>query len=164
MNEKRWKGLCYSCVTIVLCFFVSCVGGNYGSIIPDTAVAKSFESLQMDPDMNYYYSGSDVYPNAVIGLKKKYVFNANVWKPIEPQLKVFKELIGGMQTKALRYQTYQHGFIIKDDKGEPIGVWYSILKARTFVKVGEDNKVTIAAPDLMIFEEKDTFYSPESTK
>jgi hypothetical protein len=135
-------------------FFIcmSCVDANYGSIIPDSNVTKGFESFQMDPDMNYYFSGSDVYPNAIMGLEKSYVLDSDLWKPIEAKPKVFKELITGMQTIALNHGMVQHGFIIKDNRGQSIGVWYSILKAKTFVKMEKDNKVSVPTPDMMTYE------------
>jgi len=141
--------------SIVICFFIGCVGANYGSIIPDAAATKAFEAFQIDPDMNYYYSGPEFYPNALIGLKKSYMLDSDLWKPIEAQSKVFKELITAMQKIALEHGMLQHGFIIKDNKGQTIGVWYSVLTARTLVRMGDDNKVEIFTPELIIFKTGD---------
>jgi hypothetical protein len=33
-------------------------------------VTKAFEKYQVNSNYNYYISGSDVYPNAIIGLDK----------------------------------------------------------------------------------------------
>lgn len=153
MNKIKPEAPLSVFASIVLCFFIGCVGANYGSIIPDTAATKAFEAFQIDPDMNYYYSGPDVYPNALIGVKKSYVLDSDLWKPIQAQPQVFKELITAMQTKALEYRAYQHGFIIKDNKGQTIGMWYSILKARTLIRMGDGNKVEIFTPELMLFKE-----------
>jgi hypothetical protein len=129
------------------------VGINYGNIIPDTAVTKAFEAFQIDPDMKYYYSGSGVHPNAIMGLKRNYALDSDLWKPMEAQPTIFKELIIGMQTKALERGTLQHGFVMKDNKGQPIGVWYSILRASTVIKIGESNKVTVFTPELETYKE-----------
>jgi hypothetical protein len=153
MDEKIKKVLFRIFALIVLCFSMSCVGINYGNIIPDAAVTKAFEVFQIDPDMNYYYSGSGVHPNAIMGLKRNYVLDSDLWKPIEAQPKIFKELIIGMQKKAFDYGTFQHGFVMKDNKGQPIGVWYSILKAATFIKMGEGNKVMVFTPELETYKE-----------
>ena len=59
----------------------------------------------------------------------------------------------GMQTKALDHGTFQHGFVMKDNKGQPIGVWYSILGAATVIKMGEGNKVTVFTPELETYSE-----------
>jgi hypothetical protein len=153
MDEKIKKTFFRIFTFIVLCFSMSCVGINYGNIIPDTAVTKAFEAFQIDPDMNYYYSGSGVHPNAIMGLKRNYVLDADLWKPIEAQPTIFKELIIGMQTKALGGGMFQHGFIMKDNKGQTLGIWYSILKAATVIKMGKDNKVTVFTPELETYRE-----------
>ena len=48
---------------------------------------------QMDADMNYYFSGSEIYPNAIIGLKKKYVLDNDLWKPIKPDPQTFTRMV-----------------------------------------------------------------------
>jgi len=57
-----------------------------------------------------------------------------------------------MQEKARDYNLTQHGFLMYNDKGQPIGIWYSILSARTDIWMGNDNKVIIYTPDLMLYE------------
>jgi len=129
-----------------------CVAGRYGEIKPDWQTTMDFDTFRIDPNMNYYYSGPDLFPNALIGLKKEYILANDLWKPIKPTPASFRDMILHMQEKARDYREFQHGFLMFDDKGKPIGVWYSILKARTFVKMGEDNKVVVYTPDLMIYQ------------
>jgi len=129
-----------------------CAGGRYGNIFPDDQTTRDFDSFRIDPGMNYYYSGPDLFPNALIGLKKEYVLDNELWKPINPTPASFRGMILHMQEKARDYREFQHGFLMYDDAGKPIGVWYSILKARTFVKMGEGNKVVVYTPDLMIYQ------------
>ena len=129
-----------------------CAGGRYGNIFPDGRTTSDFEAFRIDPGMNYYYSGPDLYPNALIGLKKEYVLDNDLWKPMQPTPASFRDMILHMQEKARDYREFQHGFLIYDEQGKPIGVWYSILKARTFVKMGEGNKVVIYTPDLIIYQ------------
>jgi len=154
MNKILWKAPFSAFVSLVVCFFIGCAGVHYGNIVPDTDATKAFEAFQIDPDMNYYYSGPDAYPNALIGVKKSYLLDSDLWKTIEAQPKVFKALIMAMQSRALEYGMLQHGFIIKDNKGQTIGVWYSILRATTFVRMGDGNKVEIFTPDLILFKEE----------
>ncbi len=139
----------------VLCMALllsGCVAGRYGEIKPDWQATQDFDAFRIDPNMNYYYSGPDLFPNALIGLKKEYILDNDLWKPIKPTPASFRDMILHMQEKARDYREFQHGFLMCDDKGKPIGVWYSILKARTFVKMGEDNKVVVYTPDLMIYQ------------
>jgi len=146
---KRKAGL--AMILFMVFLMAGCLGGRYGNIYPDGQVTNDFDTFKINPGMNYYYSGPDLYPNALIGLKKEYVLDSDLWKPIQPTPASFRDMIIHMQEKAREYRELQHGFIMYDDKGKPIGIWYSILKARTFTQMGEENKVRVYTPDLMIY-------------
>jgi hypothetical protein len=142
-------------VVLVLVFsFWGCGGfhGGYGAISPDRSVTRSFETYQINPDYHYYYSGSDVYPNALIGLDKQYALEPDLWKKIEPAQKDFRDVISQMQTRALGIGQSQYGFAILDDKGRRIGVWYSLLRASTSVKVKDSRTVLIYQPPLNTYD------------
>ena len=146
----------FGVLVLILCTLSGCsaLSGPYGSIVPDGAAHKAFNAFVLDPNVNYYYSGPDIYPNAVMGLDKAYVLDNDLWKPLEPNPKAFKKMIQDMQYKAQSHGTLQHGFVIKDPQGKPIGVWYSILSIKTMVvKMGKENKVSIYTPELAIFPE-----------
>jgi hypothetical protein len=128
---------------------------NYGGITPNADAAKTFEAYRISPNYNYYTSGSFVYPNALMGLDKTYTLDSDLWKKIEPTPQEFRELVTNMQKKALETGQNQHGFVILDDKGRQIGIWYSILSVRTVVRMKEDGKVVIFTPDLDTYERND---------
>jgi hypothetical protein len=157
-------------VLIVLLAFSGCAAlkANYGSIVPDQAAQKDFEAFAMDPKMNYYYSGPDIAPNALIGLNKDYVLDNDLWKPISADPKVFKSLIRGMQSKGQQYQKPQYGFVMKDHQDKPIGVWYSMLfLKRMIVRMGEGNKVNVYTPELMAYPDAEgggVSFSPTSPR
>jgi len=65
-----------------------------------------------------------------------------------------KEIVEGMNTKVYSQHESQKGFEILDNNGRPIGVWYSIMRARTFVSLKEDGTVRLDTPDLDIYEKK----------
>jgi len=56
---------------------------NYGSFEPDRGILKAFEGYQVNPNLNYYVSGSDVHPNAIMGLNKKFTLEESLWKKVE---------------------------------------------------------------------------------
>jgi hypothetical protein len=145
-----------SIILLTLIFFLSgCAGflAGYGNIRPDRNATMAFESFQMNPDYIYYYSGSDVYPNALVGLDKKYRIEPELWKRMTHSPLVFKELVSQMHARALQIGQTQHGFSILDDQGRQIGVWYSILRAATSVKMKGDNTVLIYQPPLDTYKE-----------
>jgi hypothetical protein len=123
-----------------------CAGGKYGSILPDAQVTRDFDTFKIDPAMNYYYSGPDLFPNVLIGLKKQYELNSDLWKLFKPTPKTFRDMILHMQERARDHRLMQHGFIMYDDKVQPIGIWYSILKVRTMVRMGDGNSVIVYTP------------------
>ena len=130
----------------------SAITGRYGSILPDDAAQKSFESYRMDPTMNYYYSGSDASPNAIIGLKKTYELDNDLWKPVAADNKAFKSLVRGIQHIADFYQMPLHGFVMKDDQGRPVGIWYSVLTVKTrLLEMGKGNKVVVYTPEIGVY-------------
>jgi hypothetical protein len=152
MKYHTWRtpqGL-LAVILVFLC--MSCAVANYGSILPDTAVEKDFEGMHMNSAMNYYYSGPDALPNAIVGLSKAYTIQPDLWKPVENE-KSFAEQIKAMRSRALDLNTLPRGFLIRDDKGNAIGTWYSLIHGRTYVKMGKDREVIIGTPEMNLYEE-----------
>ena len=121
---------------------------GYGSIVPSSEVAEAYESYRADPDLVYYFSGpSDERPDAIIGVNKAYILDSSLWKKITITPVVFKNLVSGMQSVAAEASWLLHGFAILDDKGVPIGTWYSPLQTPIFVRMAGGITVDISAPD-----------------
>lgn len=134
---------------------------NYGSIVPDNNAMQTFESYRMDSDLNYYISGSDSFPNALMGLNKAYTLNSTLWKRIEMTPEVFRNLVSSMQAMASEVSSSQHGFAILDDKGRQIGIWYSLFEASTFIRMENENTVDINTPPLNTYERHEGRDKPE---
>ena len=144
------RAISVTCVFLIL-FSFGCAGllsGNYGKIVPDGNVTQAFENYQVSPGLNYYISGSAVRPNAIIGIDKNSILSSKLWKKIELTPPILKDLVESMKDEVY----ILHGFNILDNKGNDIGDWYSILSARTLVKIEEDNKVIVFTPDIDIYE------------
>ena len=124
---------------------------GYGTFVPDESVARYFENYQMDPDMNYYFSGSDVYPNVIMGLRKEYVLDNDLWRPIKRDPMIFKDLVQGMYYKVGETGLFLHGFVMKSPEGRNLGVWYSLLSVQMRVKMGEGSKVIVFTPEQHVY-------------
>lgn len=126
---------------------------NYGRINPSNEATRAFESHQVNADYRYYISGSELYPNALMGLHRDYRLDPEtLWKEVTMTPKRMKEIVENMKTKAAEYRLFQYGFEMSDDKGRPIGVWYSILTVTTFLRMQENGTVRIDTPELDIYE------------
>ena len=157
MNLTR-NARCYLLLAVFLST-VACTGQlfrNYGRINPSNETTRAFESYQVNAEFRYYISGSDLYPNALMGLHRDYRLDPEtLWKEVTMTPTRMKEIVEYMKAKAAEYRLLQYGFEMSDDKGRPIGVWYSILTARTFLRMKENGMVRIDTPELDTYEKFD---------
>lgn len=136
------------CLGIVILSGCALMMRGYGTFALDQMTEKNFESFQLDSDMNYYFSGSDVYPSVIMGLKKQYVLDNDLWRPLPSDPKLFKSLITDMQQRARDSGQLQRGFVMKSPDGQMLGICYCTFKVRMTVKMGEGNKVIVNTPDI----------------
>ena len=129
---------------------------GYGTIEPNREITHSIERYQIDPDLNYYISGPASTPNAIMGLKKSYTLDSDLWKKIEMTPAVIKNLVSNMQLRSAGFGARLKGFVILDDKGRQLGVLYSLHDVDTFVKLKDENTVIINTPPI------DTFFKHEN--
>lgn len=120
--------------------------GQYGKLHPSGETATAYESFQVNPGLNYYLSGSDLYPNALMGLDKDWILVSDLWKKRDLSLESMKELIQGMQAKALENLAILHGFYILDHRDRKIGNWFSIPGLHVMVRITGENRVEISTP------------------
>ena len=126
---------------------------NYGRIDPNRAVTDAFERYEVNPAFRYYVSGADLNPNALMGLHSGFRLDPEtLWREVSMTPERMKGIVEGMRTKASEFFQFQYGYEITDNGGRPIGVWYSILEARTFVRMNEDGTVRIDTPDLETYD------------
>ena len=145
------------CVLLLLCLGVlSCSGSlfrNYGRILPGGEVTRDLDRGVFHPEFRYYTSGSDLYPNALIGLNRDYRLDPEtLWKEIAMTPEKLREIVGFMKAKAFEYGQFPHEFELLDTGGKKIGFWYSILTARTFLRFEENGTVMLPTPELETYE------------
>jgi hypothetical protein len=129
-------------------FLSSCTGAylkNWTSITYSDEVQKKFESFQVNPNYNYFYSGADSYPRSILGIDKAYKLDSDIWVKIEFTAEIFKEMVSNMQARALWRRLGLYGYAIRNSEGKQIGVWYSIMVSGMAVKI-EDGQLTAYPP------------------
>lgn len=147
----------FFCLLFAVCLSAAACTGhffrNYGRIDPSSEVTRAFETYQVNPSFRYYISGSDLYPSALMGLDRNYRIDPRtLWKEVVMTPEILKEIVEHMKTKAYEFRMFQYGFEMTDDTGRPIGVWYSIMQARTFLHMEENGTVRIDTPELNTYE------------
>jgi len=87
-----------------------------------------------------------------MGLDKNYVLESTLWKRVEMTPARLKEIVTDMKSKTSTIHQSLFGFSLIDPQGKPVGIWYSILSARTAFQMKENNRVMIHTPDLRTYE------------
>ena len=128
---------------------------DYGRIEQNGEITQSIGRYRVDPDLNYYISGSTSTPNAIMGLQKSYALDSDLWKKIEMTPAVMKNLVSNMQLRTVGFGARLQGFMILDDKGRQIGILYSLSDVNTFVKMKDEKTVIINTPSIDTFFKHD---------
>jgi hypothetical protein len=137
-------------IALLLVFLstVACTGlKNYGKFEPDADVTAALNRSEINPDLNYYITGSDNYPRSILGLNKAYILDSDLWKKVELKPDDLRDLTARMRLRALHCRQVQFGFALLDDKGKQIGIWYSIMVPGISIKMQDDQKVIIYPPN-----------------
>lgn len=122
-------------------------GGVSGRLVYDDKVDQLFKSLTVLPDHRYYFTGSDSYPTAIIGIDEKYTLSTKFWKPVDMTEKQLKRWVITNSRRAY-YDSNHYGRYILDDKGQRLGVWYSLKNWRDFasVRILDERTVQVSTP------------------
>ena len=146
------------CLLLAVCLSaLACAGmfRNYGRFNPSDEAMKAFATYQVNKDFRYYVSGPDLNPNALMGLHRSYRLDpGSLWKEVQMTPAKMKEIVRGMDAKASMQREFHKGYELLDNNGRPIGVWYSLMRARTFLSIEEDGTVRIDTPDLDTYDKK----------
>jgi hypothetical protein len=129
-------------------------GGRYGELRSSREAADAYASFQVDPEKNYYTSGPDFYPNALMGIDKSWTLASDLWERRELTPEAMKKIVVGMQSRFMERTTLLHGFDIVDDRGGKIGNWYSVMGLSIAVKVTGEQQVVITAPPIDTYPER----------
>ena len=101
--QKKWKTILSAACATLLFLSSGCASmplKNYGSIVADGRVTDAFDKYQVNPNYDYFYSGSEVYPNAVMGLDKAYALDSDLWKKVDMTPAKLREIVTYMKDKA----------------------------------------------------------------
>ncbi len=124
---------------------------HYGHFYANNAVASAYGNFRIDPEQNYYISGSDTYPSAIIGIKQDWTLESDLWRKKELTSSSLQELVQNMQTKAQEQGSALLGFDIIDNRGQKIGDWFSLPVNTLTVRISGEKKAVIHPPSNDIY-------------
>jgi len=131
-------------------FLSGCVAnsGNYGRLVPDDEVKKTYENNTVDPRYNYYYYGTRTFPKAFIGISKDIELVSDFWEPIDLTPEILHNWIW-LHANRYSWNVHRYGSRILTQTGKKIGVWYSLesWKQWTTIKMLPGNKVHVGTPE-----------------
>jgi hypothetical protein len=147
MQTNTWIGLTIIALAALILAFWRFSGGRFGELRPSREATEAYTAFRVDPDKIYYSSGSDVYPNALMGIDRSWALESDLWKKRELTDLELKEIVMNMQSRAMEWAPLQ-GFDIVDDRGWKIGDWYSILGLSIAIEVVGEKRVVITTPPI----------------
>ncbi|MBP8981384.1 MAG: hypothetical protein KBG09_09105 [Syntrophobacterales bacterium] len=145
-------------ITIVSAVFAVIVlhwrfsGGSYGRLHPNGEVTTAYESFQTTPRLNYYLSGPELYPHALMGIDRDWTLLSDLWKRIDFTSGRMKGLVRGMQTKARENLVRLQGYDIVDEHGMKIGDCFSLPGIHVVIRIKGGNRVEISTPPIDTYE------------
>lgn len=145
---NTWIGLIIIALAALILARWRFSGGRFGELRPSREVTEVYAAFRVDLDKNYYSSGSDAYPNALMGIDKSWTLESDLWKRRELTDKEMKELVMIMQSGSMERMAPLHGFDIVDDRGRKIGDWYSVPGLSISVEMIKEKRVVITTPPI----------------
>jgi len=117
---------------------------TYGKVQGSREVDEVFTSFQVLPELNYYYTGSDVQPTGILALDPKYPLRSKFWKPAEVTPAMLEKWVKWMKSDVIT-PSPPCGWRIFDRNNALIGIIYAHEKV--VVKLEKDGQVCVYPPD-----------------
>jgi hypothetical protein len=148
MDIKILIGILAAAVVVLLIVW-SFSQGRYGELRPNKEVTDAFETFRINPVQEYYTSGPDVCPNAIIGIDKSRMLETDLWTKRELTFEGMKKLVGNMRSRAM--DQFLQGFDILDDRGAKIGECFSLPGISITIWIKGIDRISISTPPLDIY-------------
>jgi len=121
---------------VMLIVLVGCTQ-DYGRFSRDADLDQAFNKGEILPELNYYYSGIESKPSAIIGVDPAYLVPSRFWIAFEPQPEQLKK----MRKRVYSRPGYAYfGWYMLDQDGTAIGVWFYGPHTRSF-KVDQQKRI-----------------------
>jgi hypothetical protein len=120
--NTRFAG--FGVIALLIMMLAGCAN-NYGGFANSAEVNQAFRQGDTQPGYQYYYTGRDNMPYAIVGIDRSYTVPSKYWIAFEPDSETLRKMSGNMYGK---HKYYPVGAHILDPEGTIIGVWYSSIR------------------------------------
>jgi len=127
-------------ITCVMCL-LGCAGPS-GHMNSSAELTRAFEEGRPPTEFQYYVTGRENLPTAVIGIHRKYRQRARFWRDVEPGPDALNRAIQNLFP--YRRDTPRASYLLSPD-GDIIGVYWSAIHWTT-IRMGQDNDVWVYPP------------------
>jgi len=128
---------------LISLIFIGCSAPISGSLQSSPEVTEVFEKSQILSNHQYYVSGFQRIPYAIIAVDNNFQLRTGRWKPIDMDSTALNQLIYRMEHV---YSLNPRGAWILDPEGNRLGVWYS-SQYQTKVKREKGNRIVVVNPE-----------------
>ena len=148
MNPFHSKFFVISTFMLAAAGILQGCAGNCGRLARDDKTNEVFLKGEVSPDCNYFYTGPEKLPSAILKIDKQYELVSDLWVPFDSA----EDNLGKWVENLLFYsgdrgRNRPYGYKIIDCEGKTVGGWYSAWDW-TAVKCLEGGKLEIFAPPL----------------
>lgn len=126
----------YALIVALLAMLTACTH-NHGRFTLDAQVTQDFTAGVVKPNLDYYYSGRDTMPYAIMGIEPGYSVPSRYWIAFDPQPQQLKNMSGNVFGK---HRNDPRGSFIREPGGDIIGIWFSNLRTQS-VSVDQETKI-----------------------
>ena len=142
--------LCRAICLGALCFISSSAlvgcAENFGRLQRSREVDQMFKTYRVLPDHQYYFTGPEGRPDAIMGIQNEYTLETSQWTSFNASDDILKKWVDSINfhhNTGVRY--YPYGSFILDPEGGRLGIWYSIWDWTTVV-MKDEKRIQIFPP------------------
>ncbi len=123
-------------------FLAGCSASSYGRLQSSPEVTQAFKQNRILSNHQYYVSGFQRIPYAIIAIEGSYQLRSKRWQPVNIDATALNQLVYRMEHV---YSLNPRGAWILDQEGNRLGIWYS-SEYQTKVRREKDNRITVVTP------------------
>lgn len=127
----------------VIVSLTGCGSATYGRLENSPEVTQVFKDAKILSDYQYYISGFQRIPYAIIAIDDKYQLRSGLWQPLDLNSASLNQIVYRMDHV---YSLTPRGAWIVDHEGHRLGVWFS-SQYQTTVKMEKNNQIMVASPE-----------------